>query len=276
MWFFAAKQHKDCRKLHVKLKLNEQLTCLHHACDVKWDSFTDQTHYAGSDFVDNTADFISNPQSLAESASGHTRVRTTVCEVVSIQPSSPWCATHTWLLWLKLFMTNACSIYVNLSSTVLWGHELNSIALNLGCWKQSTMALQTMKRLDFCTCAFLLVWGLVITPSDSPRCIIHAGIHRKSLACGDGWGAFAQKNIWFGYKYHIMKEQRSRVKGKEHDNQRWKIFTLVALRYSVSNSDQHQSAVGDVVQPAWFKLECPWSIYGGLRFVLDLLCIKTE
>lgn len=97
-------------------------------------------------------------------------------------------AQHTWLLWPKLFMTNVCSIYVNLSSTVLWGHELNSIALNLGCWKQSTMALQTIKRLDFCTCAFLLVWGLVITPSDSPRCIIHAGIHRKSLACGDGWG----------------------------------------------------------------------------------------
>lgn len=90
-------------------------------------------------------------------------------------------------------------------------------------------------------------------------------------------GAFAQKNIWFGYKYHTMKEQRSRVKGKEHDNQRrWKIFTLIALRYSVSNSDQHRSAVSYAVQPAWPKLQCPWYIYGGLRFVLDLLCIKTE
>lgn len=55
-----------------------------------------------------------------------------------------------------------------------------------------------------------------------------------------------------------MKEQRSRVKGKEQDNQRrGKIFTLVALRSSVSNSDQHRSAVSDAVQPAWLiKLQC--------------------
>lgn len=75
----------------------EQLKCLHHEYDVRWDSFIDQTHYAGSDFDDNMADFISNPQSPAEFGSGHTRVRTSVCEVVSSQLSSPWHTTHTWI-----------------------------------------------------------------------------------------------------------------------------------------------------------------------------------
>lgn len=39
--FFFAKQHKECRKLHLKVILNEQLKCLHHAYDVRWDSFID-------------------------------------------------------------------------------------------------------------------------------------------------------------------------------------------------------------------------------------------
>lgn len=137
---------------------------------------------------------------LAESGPGHIRVKIPVCEgSQSNHPHMDTCGlVYNYFLHLLVFMFHP------LSCTLL-----NS-ATNL-----STM--QTIKPLDFCTCAFVLVWGLVTTPSDKPRGIIHT--HTPKVTGLWRWmAAFAQKNIWFGYKYHNMKEQHSRAKGKGHEN----------------------------------------------------------
>lgn len=100
-------------------------------------------------------------------------------------------------------------------------------------------------------------------------------------------GAFAQKNIWFGYKYHIMKEQHSRVRGKEHENQRrWKTFIIVTIRYGVWNSDQQHSAVSSALYPLCSLFGLSYNEYyvfvegsRGLeevRLIIGWLCIKAE
>ena len=94
-----------------------QLKCFHHAYELRWDSFIDQTHYPGWDFGDNKADFISNPQSLAV-LSYHTRVRISVCE---IQLFSPWHTTQTWILGLKLFEWLIVALFMLICSPLSYG-----------------------------------------------------------------------------------------------------------------------------------------------------------
>lgn len=149
------------------------------------------------------------------------------------------------------------------------------------------MPLQPIKQLDFCTCAFVLVWGVVITPSDRPRHIIHAHVHRKSLGCEDGWGrshkrifdlvinTISWKSSTAGYRAKSMKSR-----GGE------KISIIVTIRYGVSNSDQHRSAVSGASYPLFSLFGLSYNEYDtfvegskGLkkvRLIIDWLCIKTE
>lgn len=104
--------------------------------------------------------------------------------------------------------------------------------------QQSSVLQQTIKQLDFCTCAFVLLWGLVITPSEGSRHSSHAhtrtqahthrgarmhALPQKATRSGRWMAALAQKNIWFGYKYRDMKEKRGGGggEGRGHNQQRW-------------------------------------------------------
>lgn len=103
--------------------------------------------------------------------------------------------------------------------------------------QQSSVLPQTIKQLDFCTCAFVLLWGLVITPSEGSRHLSHAHtrtqthtgaqecmhFHRKLLAQGDGWQHW-HKRI-FDLVISTATWKRSTAggggEGRGHNQQRW-------------------------------------------------------
>lgn len=187
-------------------------------------------------------------------SSGHTRVTRRVCAIVLMDVCMNTytlmcltkCVNLTVQVWIHCAhveaMTCLWSAYLSLGTNVYsfffdWvtpsvSPRSQLCCFELPCRKQSSVLPQTIKQLDFCTCAFVLVWGLVITPSEGPRlslCIhththakthTHTHVHRKSQASWRWMAVLAQKNIWFGYKYHNMKEMPSGVKGKGHENQR--------------------------------------------------------
>lgn len=91
-------------------------------------------------------------------------------------------------VWSELGECNCAPILSSTASPSLSLVRIRLHRFELRGAKQSSVVPRTMKPLDFCTCAFVSLRGLVITPSWGPgRLLCPRTDTKKSLAGGDGW-----------------------------------------------------------------------------------------
>lgn len=178
------------------------------------------------------------------------------------------CTEHTWMMWhvYEVQLSLGTNVFILLSL----GHPPSAVGFKrccfeIPCKKQSSVLLQTIKQLDFCTCAFVLLWGLVITPSEG------WGLHRtrtrmqaqiQATASARRMAVSAQKNIWFAYKYRNMKEKLSRVKGRGQ--------TTRGVKASSSSSSPSYMLSDN--QAVWLKSLCLFCLFHLIYFLKVQVC----
>lgn len=128
---------------------------------------------------------------------------------------------RTWSSYLSRKSGTVCVDFSSTASVLPPRRTSDCGRFELRCTEQKLPSRRrTMKQLDFCTCAFVLLpQPCHNSIAGAETSIMHAHKHQKVTGSRRRMAVPAQKNIWFASKYGNMKEEPSGLKARGHGDQ---------------------------------------------------------